>query len=265
MIDLRKEILKSIKDDYFEAQIKVDRSGILAGIEESQRELKKLEMNYKFYFADGEKVKSRDVICTISGKAENIIKAEETVIGKIAKVSGIATATDEAVELAKGKCKIVAGAWKKMPNEIKPMIQKAVRTGGASTRLIEENFIYLDKNYIRMLGGIKNALDAVRHITDCKKVVQLKGEEGSMKEETLIAVKSKADIVMVDTGEVKDLIAAKEIISKENEQKISIGFAGDLKISRIPEYIQSGADFLCYGKQIIDAPLLDMKLDVINL
>jgi nicotinate-nucleotide pyrophosphorylase (carboxylating) len=263
LVDVRKLILKSIEENEYEALITVDRKGILAGIEESKNELDELDMKYKFNYKNGERVNAGDVICSILGKAGNIIKVEEIVIGKMAKASGIATATDEAVKLAQSKCKVVAGAWKKLPKEVKAMVQKAVRIGGASTRLIEEDFIYLDKNYVRMFGGIKNALEAVGDLTDYKKVVQLKGEDESIEKETLIAIRSKADVIMVDTGEIEDLIIAKKILDKYSlGKKIRIGFASDLLISKIPEYIQYGADFLCYGKQIIDAPLLDMKLDV---
>jgi nicotinate-nucleotide pyrophosphorylase (carboxylating) len=223
-------------------------------------------MKYEFFYKDGEEVKAGDTICTVFGKAEEIIKAEEVAIGKMAKASGIATATRESVRLANGKCKIVAGAWKKMPKEIKPMIQKAVRIGGASTRLIEETFIYLDKNYIRMFGSIKNTLIAVNNISGWKKVIQLKGEESSIEEEAYTAIKYHADIIMVDTGKMEDMIAAKNVIRQCGvEENIKLGFASELLISKIPEYAQVGVDFLCFGKQIIDAPLLDMKLDVSKL
>lgn len=265
MRDIRKEILKTIENKVFMAVIKADGQGILAGTQKSRIELEQLGLNYEFLLEDGAEVEAGDFICKIKGFPEELTKAEEIIIGKMAKASGVATATKKAVDLSEGKCTVIAGAWKKMPKEIKSMIQESVKIGGASTRLIEDPFIYLDKNYVRMFGGLDKALNAVKGISFCKKVIQLKKDTGTIYEEVNVAIKNGADIIMVDTGDVEDLVEAKEAIKKcKSDKPIELGFASELQIDRIPEYIELGSRYLCIGKQIIDAPLLDMKLDVLT-
>ena len=66
----------------------------------------------------------------------------------MSKASGIATATYKAVEISENKIRIVSGAWKKMPIQIKPVIKKSVKTGGGWAGVSEEPFIYIDKNYV---------------------------------------------------------------------------------------------------------------------
>ena len=59
--------------------------------------------------------------------------------------------------------------------------------------------IYLDKNYIRMLGSIPQALAACASFHEYTKVVQLRGESATVAWETQAAVRGGADILMVDT------------------------------------------------------------------
>ncbi|MBS7526189.1 quinolinate phosphoribosyl transferase [Fusibacter paucivorans] len=264
MIDIRKEILKGIRNKQFEARITVDREGVVVGTLEAAKQLKHLALDYEFCVHDGDAVDSGDTICTLKGFSENLIMAEETVIGRMAKASGVATAAFKAVKLADDKGRIVAGAWKKMPNEMKRSIQQTVGIVGASTRMIEMPFVYLDKNYIQMLGGISEALYAVKAMEGLKKVVQLKGKYMSIDAEARTAVEAGADILMVDTGRLDDLKIVKQYLETLPNTTVQVGFASDLKIAEIPTYLECGADFLCFGKEIIDAPLLDMKLDVIS-
>jgi len=47
-----------------------------------------------------------------------------------------------------------------MPIGLKANISSAVAAGGAAIRIRGTPFVYLDKNYIKMLGGISAGLDA---------------------------------------------------------------------------------------------------------
>ena len=46
-------------------------------------------------------------------------------------------------------------------------------------------------------------------------------------------------------------------------ERIKVAFAGNVKLTDIPE-LSRRADILCIGKEIVDAPLLDWKLDVLG-
>jgi nicotinate-nucleotide pyrophosphorylase (carboxylating) len=263
--DIKNEMLKDIKNNKFKGVIKADMSGILAGVKNAKEELNNLDLKYNFLKEDGNSVVIGDIICKMEGLPEQLIKAEEIVIGKLAKTSGIATAAKKAIDLGEGKCDVIAGAWKKMPKELKDQIQEAVRIAGGRTRLIEDEFIYLGKNHVRMLGGIEKALKALEKI-DLKKVIQIKGETKSIYEEVRDAVKFGADVIMIDTGKREDLKEGQKCLKDlgSKSKNIKIGFASEVKIKEVPKYTEEGVNYLCIGKDIIDANLLDMKLDVIN-
>lgn len=89
-----------------------------------------------------------------------------------------------------------------MPFEIKPRIRSAIAAGGASVRICDEPMVYLDKNYVEMLGGIQASLRAAEQLEGRKKVVQIRGkyENGDIVREAFSAVSAGADIVFVDTA-----------------------------------------------------------------
>ena len=62
-----------------------------------------------------------------------------------------------------------------MPKEIKGKLRDAITLGGASVRICKDPMVYLDKNYVAILGGIQKALMAVKDISGRKKAIQVKG------------------------------------------------------------------------------------------
>ena len=101
------------------------------------------------------KVRPSEVIAVLRGNPKQMALAEEELIGWIAKSSGIATAARKAKAIAGRKLKVVSGAWKKMPVPIKDLIRQAILDGGIYYRISEKPFIYLDKNYVKILEGLK--------------------------------------------------------------------------------------------------------------
>ena len=80
---------------------------------------------------------------------------EEELIGWISKASSIATAAWRAKKAAGKDLKVVCGAWKKMPLSIKELERQAIADGGIAYRMAEKPFLYLDKNYVKVLGGLE--------------------------------------------------------------------------------------------------------------
>ena len=138
------------------------------------------------------------------------VMAEETLIGLLAKSSGIATSALRFSDATGGKPQIVSGAWKKMPPSLKEIVREAVKAGGASPRIISEPFAYLDKNYIELLGGVRNALSALSGMSDIVKVVQLKGRYGDIASEACEAAESGAGVVFIDSGNSRNIPHASE-------------------------------------------------------
>ncbi|SHI55132.1 nicotinate-nucleotide pyrophosphorylase (carboxylating) [Dethiosulfatibacter aminovorans DSM 17477] len=265
MKDIRDDIFEEILHSKFIANLVSENEGIIAGSSYALDQAKDIGIDLKFNFCDGDRIKEGDIIGEIIANPKGMAIAEERIIGTVAKYSGIATAAKTAVDTAKGKVKIVAGSWKKMPPQMKVGVRHAVNLGGAFFRITEEPMIYLDKNYIKMLGSIPYALEAVKDKIDYVKVIQIKGKDFSVEEETVMALENYCGIIMVDTGDINDLKKCIDTVKRLGQRnKVEIAFAGNVKIDHINIYTDMDLDILCIGKEIVDAQLLDIKLDVIG-
>jgi nicotinate-nucleotide pyrophosphorylase (carboxylating) len=263
--DLRDEIFRQVAGRKVTGAILADDGGILAETTLAADESEKMGLTLETLQEEGAAVQPGEEIIRFSGTARQVVEAEEVLIGLMAKPSGIATAARAFVTRAGGRPEIVCGAWKKMHPSQKESIRRAVGVGGAFYRISRDPFVYLDKNYIQILGGIGGALQAVSGMADRRKVAQLKGRLGSIVQEACEAVEFGADILHIDTGKTDDVDrVVRELVRLDLRKRVRIAFSGNIRLDDVDELKGMDVDILDVGRQIVDAPLLDMRLEVIE-
>lgn len=266
MQDIRDDIFRSVETRQVIVSIIADDEGILAGTDALRQAANELGLTVDSLLDEGSPINGGAEIGRFSGSPKQVAMAEECLIGLLAKPSGIATAARRFVEKAGPRLEIVSGAWKKMPGRDKDMIRSAIAAGGARYRICGEPFVFLDKNYVRMLGGVSESLRVVAGMNGYVRVIQLKGTSGDISQEACEAVEHGADIVFIDSGSHDDL---KQITEKLRESglrdRIKIAFGGGIHIDDIESLRSLDVDILDIGRQIIDAPLLDMRMDVVEV
>lgn len=272
MDPVREVIFHTIHSDRFTACIFADMDGVLSGAEKAMEKAAELGLQIDYCAEEGSRLSARDLVMQFKGSPEQIAEAEDVLMGLMAKTSGIATAASRFQAAAGEHMRIVCGSWKKMPGYFKADARKAVMTGGADCRISKEPMVYLDKNYVEMLGGVQTALWAAERLEGRKRVVQIRGryEDGNIVREAMTVVNAGADIVYVDTGCIEDVQAVVEVLrpmldSWEKEygyRKVEIAYGGGVTIEDIPRLKELGVDIVGVGRAIIDAPLLDMRLEV---
>lgn len=257
-------ILGSKKDTPVGALLRSQERGFLAGIPFAQRAAQALKVEAHWEKRSGERIKAGEEIGRFQGSPESILKLENLLIGLIAKPSGIATAGRRAIEAAGGKIRLVCGGWKKYPFLIREGVREAVAAGGLEPRMLGRPFLYLDKNYVRIFGGIAQTLRAVAHDPSAK-VIQVRGEYACIEEETREAIRNGAQVIMVDTGSWEDLDRVLRVMKEEKPRPmVQIAFAGGIQIQDIPELVKKGVDILDIGAAILDAPWLELSYDIIK-
>jgi nicotinate-nucleotide pyrophosphorylase (carboxylating) len=265
MPDIRDEIFRGVAKRRVTVSIIADDEGIVVGTDAVRRAANELGMSIDSLLDEGSPVGKGDEIGRFSGTPKQVAVAEERLIGFMAKPSGIATAARRFVEEAGRRPEIVSGAWKKMPGSEKEMIRRAIITGGARYRICQEPFIFLDKNYVKMLGGISESLRAVADLNGHLRVVQLKGFSGDIALEACEAVEQGADIVFIDSGKHDDLKRVGEKLRESGlRDHVRIAFGGGIRLEDIESLKSLDVDILDIGRQIVDAPLLDMRLEVVE-
>lgn len=272
MQDLREILFSPIQHQTVTACIYTDGDGLLSGVSQALAAAHDLGLSIDYVLDEGSTVVAGDLIMQVNGTPIQIADAEDRLIGCLSKPSGIATSARRFVELAGNSTQIVCGSWKKMPLSLKADIRQAIATGGAQCRISDTPMVYLDKNYVAMLGGIQASLSAASQMDERKKVIQIRGryEGGDLVREAWAAIHAGADIVYVDTGRIQDAIDVVQGVKPMLQQwqhdyqyrSVKIAFGGGVTLEDIPPLRDAGVDIVGVGRQIIDAPLLDMRMEV---
>jgi len=263
--DIRDHILRCVADKTFVGCVVADDDGIIAGTPHAADEARRLGLQVGRVLDEGKPVTAGDEIVRFRGNPKQVVMAEDVLIGLMAKPSGIATAAHRFVAKAGDRPKIVSGAWKKMPPSQKASIRSAITAGGAFCRMSCGPFVYLDKNYTMLLGGIRASLEAVAGLEDCEKVIQLKGRYADIVSEARDAVHYGAHILHIDTGRPDDIPPiARELVRLGIRDRVKIAFSGNIKLEDLDVLKTLDVDLLDIGRKIVDAPLLDMRMEVIG-
>lgn len=263
--DLRDTIFSDISELRFTAEISVTSPGVICGVELAREKAETLGLEVLSARADAEEVAAGETLLAIRGPAKEIAIAEDCLPGAIAKPSAIARAARQAQALAGDRVRVVSGAAKKMPVEIKPQVRRAIHQGGGSGRIAPPPFVYLDKNYVRMFGGVRQTLEAVAPMRGYTRCIQLRGLVEPIEVEARAALELGAEILMVDTGDLADLDLVSRLARDAGRREaVSLAFSGDIALEDIPAIVAGhDVDILDVGRAVIDAPSVDVKFDVV--
>lgn len=264
-MDIRTYLFEPLAGELFVAEISAVEPGVLAGIEHARSQASELGFNLEPLAPDGASIYSGSPVLRLIGCAEDIARGEEELLACVGKASGVATAAFRLLAQANGNVRIVCGAWKKVSPELRKRLRHAIAVGGAGIRLLDQPFVYLDKNYVRMFGSVKRAVERARGIDRRTIAVQVRGDTNLIAEEATQALNAGAGVIMVDTGNVADLRIVVEVVSRKGfRSDVKIAFAGGVNSSSLDEVVEAGADIVEVGRAIIDASILDFRFDVVG-
>lgn len=261
--DLRDTIFAALADRRYVADVRVTTAGVICGVERATQKARGLGCEILHSAVDGDDASVEAPVLSMRGSAKAIAMAEDCVPGAIAKPSGISRAMRRAQQLAGTRVRVVSGAAKKMPEEIKDQIRRAIHRGGGSGRISEVPFLYLDKNYVRIFGSVRKTLEAVAPMTGYVRAIQLRGLSEDIATEACSAIELGAEILMVDSGRLEDLdLVAQLVRAAGRRDRTTIAFAGDIAMADVPSVATHDVDILDIGRAILDAPIVDIKFDV---
>lgn len=149
-----------------------------------------------------------------------------------------------------------------MPLPLKDIIREAVAAGGADIRISDEPFVYLDKNYIKMLGGIRETLAAGTSLNGRKRVVQIHGHFKDIESEAVEAAENGAAIIFIDTGNIRDVRAVLRILEENNRRKqVQIAFAGGIRLADLDRLKILDIDIAVIGR-LADRRCIGFRFDL---
>jgi nicotinate-nucleotide pyrophosphorylase (carboxylating) len=264
-IDVRELLFAGVADHKVTAAVVADDPGVAAEVEAAAALAADLGLTVTAAMASGDDVVPGDALLTFAGPPAAVAQGEERLIGTMAKPSGIATAARSFTRRASPGLRVVAGAWKKVAPAQKEVTRAAVAAGGAEVRICPLPFVYLDKNHVTMLGGVAAAVAAAGALPGRRRVVQLGGSP-DIAADAEAAVRAGADVVFVDTGRRDDVAAVSAHLRRAGLRgAVELAFAGNVRLADLDALCHLDLDVVDVGRAVVDAPLLDMHLAIVEL
>lgn len=238
--------------------IKAD--GIIAGLEIAKKVFLAVDPKIKFNIKikDGSQVKYGDVAAVVYGKAQSLLTAERTALNFLQRMSGIATSANKYSEKVKHTKAKIIDTRKTVPG-LRAVDKLAVKLGGCKNHRIGLYDMFLIKdNHIEVAGSIIKAVEACvkynkKHHTKFKIEVETKNLK-----EVEEALKTEADIIMLDNFEISNMKKAVQLINGKKKTEAS----GGVNLETVKEIAETGVDYISVGALTHSVKALDISLEI---
>ena len=232
--------------------------GILCGLEIALRVFEILQPNgfeVKIFKHDGDKLSKGDIIAEIHGKTRTILKGERTALNLIQHMSGIATATNNAVEIIKGTKASIADTRKTLPG-MRPLQKYSVTVGGGRNhRYNLSDAAMLKDNHVDAGGGIANAVAKLKSKLGHMTKIEL---EVRNLDELKQALEAKVDVIMLDNMSPELM---KEAVEITNGQAL-LEASGGITDETLREIAETGVDIISMGALTHSVKAFDISLKI---
>ena len=232
--------------------------GVLCGIDIALRVFEILQpqgFEAKVYKHDGDKLKKGDIIAEIHGKTRALLKGERTALNLIQHMSGIATATNRAVEIIKGTKASIADTRKTLPG-MRPLQKYAVTVGGGRNhRYNLSDAAMLKDNHVDAGGGIKNAVAKLKSKLGHMTKIEL---EVRNLDELRQALEAKVDVIMLDNMSCEMMREAVEITNGQAMLEASGGITDET----LRDIVETGVDIISMGAITHSVTAFDISLKI---
>lgn len=245
------------------AKLLVKDNGILAGVELAAEifHIVDAQLKLTIFLNDGAAVKYGDVAFEVEGDAKSILTAERLVLNCMQRMSGIATITDEIVDLLKGTNTKVLDTRKTTPG-IRYLEKWAVRIGGGvNHRFGLYDMILIKDNHVDYAGGISEAIEgAHNYLVAHNKKLAIEIEVRNLEELEEVLQTGGVDRILLDNFNFSDLRDAVNMI----EGRYITEASGGITIDNIRAYAETGVDYISVGALTHSVKSLDLSLKAVK-
>jgi nicotinate-nucleotide pyrophosphorylase (carboxylating) len=241
------------------AKLLVKDNGIIAGIEVAKKICEVYDPNLSItsFMNDGDSIQMGDIVLEIEGPARSILTTERLILNCMQRMSGIATQTNQLVNLIQGTGTKLLDTRKTTPG-IRFLEKWAVRIGGGvNHRFGLYDMIMIKDNHIDFAGGIKQALEAVREYQTANNLnLNVEIEVRNEKELYEALGCGGFNRIMLDNFSPAEIKRVLPLIPEIYETEAS----GGITISTIREYAETGVQFISVGALTHSVKCLDLSL-----
>jgi|TARA_B100001142_G_scaffold280786_1_gene292206 nicotinate-nucleotide pyrophosphorylase (carboxylating) len=250
--DITSNLVKNTKS--IKVRLISNQKAIVAGLDFAKQTFKLIDSKIKFNIKrkEGSSVKKNELIAIIEGKAENILIGERVALNFLSHISGIATKTNNFVNLVNKKCKICC-TRKTIPT-LRVIQKYAVKLGGGINHRFNLSDEFLIKDNHIASSDIKTLVSlAIKN----KKGRKITVEVDNLKQLNQI-IGLKFNTILFDNMNIKTLKAGVKIAKKYYETEAS----GNIDLKSVKKIAATGVDRISIGGITHSAPAVDFKLEI---
>ncbi|MCK4994224.1 MAG: carboxylating nicotinate-nucleotide diphosphorylase [Candidatus Omnitrophica bacterium] len=239
---------------------------VVCGLEVIKEVFRQVDQKTKViaHVKEGTQLMGKTEICTVTGEASSVLKAERTALNFLGRLSGIASAARIlADKIKKNKAQILD--TRKTTPGLRVLEKYAVKTGGGSnhrTGLFDQ--VLIKDNHLRILK--KNASGLA--LCDIIKKIRKKGPLQTIIEievtslgELKDALMGEPDIIMLDNMNLRSMKKAVNLRDKVNSH-IKLEASGNITQKNIKSVAECGVDFISIGAMTHSVKCVDFSLNV---
>ncbi len=241
------------------AVLKIKEAGILAGVAIAEKIFRFIEPGILFtsFKKEGEAMQVGEIAFEVIARVHTILQCERLILNTMQRMCGIATLTNQYVQLLKGYHSKLLDTRKTTPN-FRLLEKEAVRIGGGHNhRFGLYDMIMLKDNHIDYCGGLEQAIEkAYEYVQTKKPGLKIEVETRNIEEVERVVKLGKVDRIMLDNFEPALISKALLLINGKYETEAS----GGINLSNIINYAATGVDYISCGAIIHQARSLDLSL-----
>lgn len=205
---------------------------------------------------DGKEVKKGEKVVKLSGRTKSLLSAERTCLNFIQRMSGIATKTCKMSSILKDTGITILDTRKTAPG-LRLLDKYSVKCGGGKNHRIGLfDMVLVKNNHIKAAGSISEAVKRVRDKYGKKYKLEV---EVRTPEEAKEALKSGADIIMLDNMDKETMVKVTSSINS----KAKIEVSGNMDESKLHEISELKIDFVSIGALTHSVNAFDLSMKFI--
>ena len=241
------------------AKLLVKEKGMVAGVALAEMICKAVdaELIVEVFIEDSTFIEVGDIVLTVAGRSQSILKAERLLLNCMQRMSGIATYTNKLVNLLNGLNTKLLDTRKTTPN-FRICEKWATRIGGAvNHRYALYDMILIKDNHVDYAGGIAQAIQKANdYLETTGRSLKIEIEVRNLNElEQALAI-GKIDRIMLDNFSYENLKTAVARIGNRFPTEAS----GGINEQTLRNYAECGVDYISVGALTHHVNSLDLSL-----
>ena len=241
------------------AKLLVKEKGMVAGVALAEMICKAVdaELIVEVFIEDSTFIEVGDIVLTVAGRSQSILKAERLLLNCMQRMSGIATYTNKLVNLLNGLNTKLLDTRKTTPN-FRICEKWATRIGGAvNHRYALYDMILIKDNHVDYAGGIAQAIQKANdYLETTGRSLKIEIEVRNLDElEQALAI-GKIDRIMLDNFSYENLKTAVARIGNRFPTEAS----GGINEQTLRNYAECGVDYISVGALTHHVNSLDLSL-----